>query len=832
MLVGGLAGFRDGGGPAARGRVAPAAIPKPGAGFLSIVPGSLGFHFQYRRKGSARLAANVGELKTTGRKLRCRAMNQGRLLPAFALALPTLSACPGADTQDEPAPEQGEPGQAALPEGAALAGLPPDGGPEFNRLVFESSPYLRQHARNPVDWYPWGDEAFARAAAEDKPIFLSIGYATCHWCHVMEHESFEDAEVAALLNASFVSVKVDREERPDVDHLYMTVVQGVTGRGGWPMTIVMTPQREPFFAGTYLPKTGRLGRGGMMDVVPALASAWRDDRASVRESADRIVEYLQGIAGPIAPAPTIGGAGLHDALADQAFAELERSYDATHGGFGSAPKFPVPHRMRFLLRRGAPAAVRMAVDTLDAMRLGGIWDHVGFGFHRYSTDARWLLPHFEKMLYDQALLALAYVEAWQVTGRPELRATAEAIFAYVLRDMTAPEGGFYSAEDADSEGEEGLFYLWRPDELVAALGADDGGFAAELFGVVANGNFADQATGKPTGESILYLRAPLEPAQTERVRAILGRLFDAREKRVHPLKDDKVLTDWNGLMIAALARAGRAFGEPRYSAAAARAADFALARLRGADGALVKRWRNGEAGLPAVLDDYAFLVWGLIEVYQAGFEPRHLEAAVALARRMIADFGDEASGAFFLAQAGRADLLVRAREFYDGAVPSGNAVAALDLLLLARLSGDMALEERGARALAAAVGSAGQAPSGHAQLLIASAFARGPAHEIAIVGARGAADTQALMSAVDAAFLPNAVVVFVPTGDEGAATRAALRRFAPWAADLPAVNGAATAYVCRDFACELPTNDVAVMLRSLDERSAPAADPGGDAERR
>ena len=468
-----------------------------------------------------------------------------------------------------------------LPSLEEISQLPPDGGEEFNRLIFEKSPYLLQHARNPVDWYAWGEEAFRAAAAQNKPVFLSIGYSTCHWCHVMEHESFEDDEVATLLNEAFICVKLDREERPDLDHIYMTVTQAMNdGNGGWPMTVIMTADKKPFFTGTYFPKRGRYGRWGMVDLIPKISEAWQNQREGIVQQADHVASQLQKM---VAGVP---GESLDLSTLDRAYAELGGRYDRVRGGFSVSPKFPVPHNMRFLMRyyarTGTASALSMAETTLVEMRKGGVWDHVGLGFHRYSTDREWFLPHFEKMLYDQALLTLAYVEAWQVTGKADYRKTADEILAYVSRELTDPAGGFYSAEDADSEGEEGLFYLWTWSELMEALGEEDGKFAAEIFGAEVNGNYREESSGAATGKNILFLEKSLAivakeqgmelAALEQRLESIRQRLFAIREPRIHPFKDDKVLTDWNGLMIAAYAAAGRAFDHKGHIATARRAA--------------------------------------------------------------------------------------------------------------------------------------------------------------------------------------------------------------------------------------------------------------------
>jgi hypothetical protein len=712
--------------------------------------------------------------------------------------------------------------RSALPTKEEIAKLPADGGPEFNRLIFETSPYLLQHSRNPVDWYAWGSAAFERARVEGKPIFLSIGYSTCHWCHVMEHESFEDPEVAKLLNELFVCIKVDREERPDVDEIYMTVTQGMTGSGGWPMTVVLTPDREPFFAATYIPKRGRAGRPGMMELLPDLARAWREDRERVVASARSATEWLQ------ARSTHEVGAELTADVLQRAEQELAARYDARWGGFGTAPKFPTPHNLRLLLRRwnrtGDQRVLDMVVGTLRSMRNGGVWDHVGFGFHRYSTDSRWLLPHFEKMLYDQALISLACVEAWQATGDDELRRTAVEVFTYVLRDMTAPEGGFYSAEDADSAGEEGLFYTWTPAELVEVLGADDGAVAAEVWGVRDGGNFRDQASGGATGRSVLHLQSPLDqvaakrgapPAEfIARVDSIRARLFEARESRIHPHKDDKILTDWNGLMIAALAYAGRAFQAPEYIDAARRSAEFAFSRSRTKDGRLLKSWRDGPAGGAGVHDDYAFLTWGLIELYESSGDSQWLKRALELVETERELFADPEVGGYFLAAKDAEHLIARPKTAYDGAIPSGNSVSALNHLRLARLTGRTELEEEADRTLRAFANPIRQSPSSFSQCLLAVDFALGPSFELVVAGRLGSEDMQSALARIHRVFAPNKVVVIRPEGEQGRA----ISELAPYVAAQTSRDGKLTLYLCRDFACELPTRDVSHIVEELTPR--------------
>ncbi len=679
-----------------------------------------------------------------------------------------------------------------------------------NRLAREKSPYLLQHAHNPVDWYPWGAEAFARAKKENKPIFLSIGYSTCHWCHVMEHESFEDPEVARLMNDSFVAIKVDREERPDIDNVYMTVSQMLSGSGGWPLTILMTPDKKPFYAGTYIPREGRFGQPGMLELLPQVAKAWSTQHDKIADSANKITSALQQASSGSA------GGDLGARTLSAAYRQLESTFDAQNGGFGTSPKFPTPHQLLFLLRywkrSGDVHALAMVEKTLRAMRQGGIYDQVGFGFHRYSTDARWLVPHFEKMLYDQALLAMAYTEAFQATGKAEYRQTAREILTYVLRDMTSPEGGFYSAEDADSQGQEGKFYLWTQSEIRQVLGAGAGPFI-KAYGVEDGGNFADEASGQQGNSNILHRTAAPSPAAAASLEAARQKLFAAREKRVHPRKDDKILTDWNGLMIAALAKAGRAFGEPRYTQAAQRAADFILQKARKND-RLLHRYREGEAAITAHLDDYAFLCWGLLELYEADFDARRLQSALDLNRSMLAHFWDGQKGGLYLTADDSEELLTRSKEVYDGAVPSGNSVAMWNLLRLSRMTGQADLEARAARLERAFSAGVAQQPAAHTQFLVALDFAIGPSYEVVIAGKPEAPDARAMLRALNTRFLPNKVVLLRPTG-QAAPPITSLATFTRYQTGL---KNKATAYVCLKGACRLPTTDINQMLSLLNAR--------------
>jgi uncharacterized protein len=691
-----------------------------------------------------------------------------------------------------------------------------------NRLNTEKSPYLLQHAHNPVDWYPWSDEAFTAARRDDKPVFLSIGYSTCHWCHVMERESFEDPQVAELLNAAFICIKVDREERPDIDELYMAACQAMSGSGGWPLTVILTPDKKPFFAGTYFPREGRFGRPGLLELIPRLADLWKNRRADVLRSGDQIMQSLGASASQMASSGELLDSGTLDA----AFQELSANFDPRHGGFGSAPKFPTPHNLNFLLRywkhAGSAESLYMVETTLQAMQNGGIRDHLGGGFHRYSTDERWLVPHFEKMLYDQALLAIAYLETGQATGKSLYLDTARQIFAYVLRDLTNLQGGFYCGEDADSEGEEGKFYLWTQDEIANVLGHNLSEIFTLAYNLAPDGNFTDPQTGRKSGENILHLTrsiadlaAQLEISEadlTAQLKAAQSLLFAARQKRVRPALDDKVLTDWNGLMIAALALGTRLCGDQTYAKAASRAADFILSNLRREDGRLQHRWRDGQAAISAGLDDYVFLIWGLLELYETNFEVKRLEQALELSHLMVDHFWDETRGGFFLAADDTLDLPVKRKEIYDGALPSGNSVAALDLLRLGRITGDTSLETKAKDLFSAFAPTVSRYPAGYTCLLSALDIFIGPSCEITLAGSPESADLQTMIQAVQARFLPRKILLL--RSDD---TAADLARLAPYTQGQASLNHRATAYVCRDSACRLPVTDLSEFKAILDE---------------
>ncbi|MBE0644444.1 MAG: thioredoxin domain-containing protein [Bacteroidetes bacterium] len=683
--------------------------------------------------------------------------------------------------------------------------LPTDGGPDFNRLVFTSSPYLLQHARNPVDWFPWGEEAFEKAAREDKPIFLSVGYSTCHWCHVMEHESFEDREVADYLNQHYVSIKVDREERPDIDHIYMTVCQAMTGSGGWPLTVFMTPDKKPFFSGTYFPKDDRHGRPGFLRVLSALHEVWRNERNKILSIGEELQSQLAGA--------MQGQPGeIPDDVLDRAVQSFKRNYDDVFGGFGAAPKFPMGHMLSFLLRRASATAdhelLRMVEHTLVRMYRGGMWDHLGGGFCRYSVDRKWLVPHFEKMLYDNALLLMAYTDAFQITGKAAYRAIAEELITYVRRDMTDARGLFYSAENADSEGEEGRFYVFTKAEFDAATG-EHGGMLAEYFGIEAAGNFEH-------GKNILHIAVdPQEWSARHgitldeglaRVAEAKRALFEARARRIHPSLDDKILASWNGLMIAAIAQAGQAFDDSALIAFAAGAADALLGLMRTPDGTLLHRMRGDEAGIPGFLEDYAFVAWGLLDVYEATFGTRFLRQAVALSDRMLTLFhDDENAGLFFTAHDAEA-LIVRSKESHDGALPSGNSAAAYVLMRLARMTGDMSYDQRAGEIARAFGAQLAQHPTGSTVMLTALHFAREQGQEIVLTGHDPAAVAD-LARALRTAWLPQSVMLFRPAVHADDITA-----IAPYTATTLPINDEATAYVCHGFACELPVQSVDEML--------------------
>ena len=684
-----------------------------------------------------------------------------------------------------------------------------------NHLIKEKSPYLIQHAHNPVDWHPWSDATFERAKADNKPIFLSIGYATCHWCHVMEKESFEDEEAAGYLNDTFVCIKVDREERPDIDAVYMAACQMLTGSGGWPLSIFMPPQKNPFFAATYLPKNSRSGRAGLIDICRQVKDLWSNQNEKVETSAANISANLdRAFSFTAADEPDLS-------LLEQTFKKIKATFDMQYGGFESAPKFPTPHRLLFLLRyyhrNEDSKALDMVRKTLTAMRLGGIWDHVGYGFHRYSTDERWLLPHFEKMLYDQALIATAYLEAYQITRDTLLAETAEDIFTYVLRDMTSSEGGFYSAEDADSEGEEGKFYVWSTEEFQSVLDRESARRWETILRLSPEGNFTDEASRQKTGANILHLTAPLskwseklgmpEDQLREEWRKIRDQLFYTRKKRIHPLKDDKILTDWNGLMIAALALGARILEKPEYESAARNAAEFIQSKMLDKSGRLYHRYRDGELAVDANAADYAFLIQGLLSLYQTTFDLAYAEQAKILQEKMIEDFWDAQNGGLFSTPKGSTDLPVRPKELYDGAIPSANSIALFNLVSLYRLTGDPKWDNRAQALMRAFAGTVKTQPQAFTYFLCALDFMLRPGQEVIIAGEPQATDTRQLLAALNLNFTPNQVAIV--KSDQNAAQ---LAKFAGYTDGLQVIEGKATAHVCRNGSCTDSTTESQTMV--------------------
>jgi len=680
---------------------------------------------------------------------------------------------------------------------------------EFNKLKSEKSPYLLQHAKNPVNWYPWGQEAFDRARDEEKPIFLSIGYSTCHWCHVMAHESFEDEEVAKLMNEVFVSIKVDREERPDIDKIYMTICQMMTGSGGWPLTIIMTPDKKPFFAGTYFPKESRFGRVGIIDLIKRIKELWNNQRNELLNSAEQITFSLQNID------QESPGEKFSDEILKKAFRQLSIQFDSVNGGFGNRPKFPTPHNLIFLLRywkrSGDKKALEMIETTLQAMRKGGIYDHIGFGFHRYSTDSIWLVPHFEKMLYDQALIAIAYIEAYQATKNNLYKETAQEILSYVLRDMMSQEGGFYSAEDADSEGKEGKFYVWTQEELKDILNNDDLELAIKTFNIEESGNYLEEASGKKTKSNILYLKDFPKKENFENLKKIRLTLFSERVKRIHPHKDDKILTDWNGLMIVALAKGTTAFQEPKYLETAKKAINFILSNLRDSKNKLLHRYKDGVSEIDGFLTDYSFLIWSLIELYESTFNIFYLKTALELHEIQIEDFWDNNVGGFYFTAKDTEELLTKQKEIYDGAIPSGNSIAMLNLLKLSYITGNHELEEKADILLRVFSEKIKANPLAYTQFLIAIDFALGPSYSLVVAGNIDAIDTKELIKALLNEYLPNKVFMFrnieKPTPD--------IDEYSNFVEFFYNLDDMATAYVCINKTCKPPTHDIDKTLEYL-----------------
>ena len=667
-----------------------------------------------------------------------------------------------------------------------------------NALAKEKSPYLLQHKDNPVDWHPWEEEAFTKAKEENKPVFLSIGYATCHWCHVMAHESFEDEEIATLLNDTFINIKVDREERPDIDNTYMTVCQMLNGHGGWPLTVILTPYKKPFFAATYIPKEARFGRIGLRQLIPGIKGMWTHEPEKIKKAVESIIEGF-GKSQHFESGEFPGNEAINYAAE-----QFIMRFDNKFGGFGSAPKFPSPHNLMFLLRHwkqtGEQRFLDAVVETLKAMRLGGIWDHVGFGFHRYSTDREWLLPHFEKMLYDQALLMMAYTEAWQITQQPLFKQTVFEIEEYVSRNLTNPEGGFYSAEDADSEGEEGKFYVWNTSEIDAVLDETESAFFKEYFNLKEEGNFEDEATRERIGQNIPHLKKELSHTDAESWNKIREKLFAKREKRIHPTLDDKTLTDWNALMIVALAKAGAAFQEPEFIEKAEHAFEFIQQQLI-SKGKLLHRYKEGEAAIDGFADDYAFLVWSGIELYEATFKTYYLKSAVEWNHRMLKIFWDTKNGGFFFSVNDSDQPLGRQKQIYDGAVPSSNSVSLLNLIRLGRFTGNTDLEVKANELGGFFSSDLIRSGSSSTMSMMALQFLYNNPKEVIISEGKNGLDN--IIRYFQTQFDPFKIMIVNPSDAD-----AELLKLSPFLLQQPSIEDKTTIYICRNYSCDKPVFDV------------------------
>jgi hypothetical protein len=673
-----------------------------------------------------------------------------------------------------------------------------------NRLINESSPYLLQHAFNPVDWYSWCDEAFEKARSEDKPIFLSIGYSTCHWCHVMEKESFEDEQVAELMNRVFVSIKVDREERPDIDHVYMMTCQLINGNGGWPLSIIMTPDKKPFFAGTYIPKENRYGRVGFIELIKKIESLWMSNRKEILENSDQITQNLKQLNQKETEME------ISEGIFEKVFHYFVNRFDNNYGGFGAAPKFPSPHNLMFLLRHykktGKKESLEMVIKTLTEMRMGGIYDQVGFGFHRYSTDNKWLVPHFEKMLYDQATLIIAFSEAFQITRQEIFKDTVEEIFEYIRKKMLSANGGFYSAEDADSEGIEGKFYVWTHQEIIDVLGKDNAEFAFEVFNIDLNGNYHDESTRKLTGNNILHLNKPHDKLANElnfskdqfktRINEIREKLFVYREQRIHPLKDEKILTDWNSLLIASLAIAGRIFNNPEFTKLAQNCLRFLLTNLSTSNGGILHMFKNGKGSIKANLDDYSFLIYALTELYQTTFNIEYIKSALELYDYTCTNFWDNENGGFFFTEESAESLIIRTKEFYDGAIPSGNSVMFFNLIRLARISSRFDLEEYANQLIKTFSANINRTPYGTTFLVSSYDFFIGNSYELVITAPQYDQSVKDVLQELNNIFLPNKVVILNIESEQP---------LFEYLREYKSISGKPTFYICKNYKCELPT---------------------------
>ena len=708
-----------------------------------------------------------------------------------------------------------ENGRVITPSQEQLELISKDGGSMWNRLVFEKSPYLLQHAANPVDWFPWSNEAFDLAKKLNKPIFLSIGYTTCHWCHVMEHESFEDSLVASMMNDTFINIKVDREERPDIDNIYMEVTQMVTGRGGWPMTVIMTPDKKPFFAGTYFPKNTRYKRSGMLDIIPEINRLWLEKKDSILTSANKITNSLKR-------RNQYGSNSIdlnYSNIMNMAFDSFKGNFDNLYGGFkNSNNKFPKPHDYSFLMRyynrTNNKESLKIVEKSLYEMKKGGIYDQIGFGFHRYSTDKKWLVPHFEKMLYDQALLIHTYLDAYILTKDSYYSRTVEEISKYIIRDMSSPEGGFYSAEDADSQGEEGVFYIWKTSELKTILSDEEFTYVYNIL------NFNERGNARVEGD---YTNIPhfnmnwdeigekynLNPDEAyNRYNKIRIKIFNYRENRIHPQKDDKILTDWNGLMISSLARAGSILDNQDYINYAKSSEDFIIEYLMNSDGKLNKSYRNGASNIDGMIEDYAFFIWGLIELYQATFDEKYIDIALLLSNYQIDHFWDYDNGGFFFISDKSKELLIRKKEIYDGAIPSGNSVSAYNFIRLARILSKPEFEDITFKIIDTFSSNIKRYSSGYTMLLHALDFAEGPSYEVIITGSESKIKKHLISLYLSEQF--NKVLLFKKKNNYSKNSNFLFLNNYDFEDD-----GSPLIYVCKNYVCDLPTSDIENVLSNL-----------------
>ena len=709
-----------------------------------------------------------------------------------------------------------ENGRIVPPNQNQLKSIPKDGGDMWNRLVFEKSPYLLQHSANPVDWYPWTEEAFDLAKKLNKPVFLSIGYTTCHWCHVMEHESFEDSLVASLMNDAFVNIKVDREERPDIDNIYMEVTQMVTGRGGWPMTIIMTPDKKPFFAGTYFPKNTRYKRTGMVDLVPQIKELWKDKQDSILQSANKITNTLKNRNNNRLKKIDL----VYKDILDKAFNIFKQNFDKTYGGFkNSRNKFPKPHDYSFLSRyynrTKNNEALNIVNKSLYAMKMGGMYDQIGFGFHRYSTDKKWLVPHFEKMLYDQAMLIHAYLDAYLITKDDFYKNTIEEISEYVLRDMVSKEGGFYSAEDADSQGEEGVFYIWKTLEIRELLSTEEYDYIYDILEFNDSGNckveghYTNIPHFKLSWEEIAKKYNLTKKEAIGNYHTVRDKIFNFREQRVHPQKDDKILTDWNGLMISALARAGAVLNNKKYINAAEKSANFIKNNLVSKDGTLLKSYRQGATKINGMIEDYAFLIWGLIELYEATFKEEYISSALSLSDYQLANFWDKKNGGFFFTSSSSKKLIIRNKEIYDGAIPSGNSVSAYNYIRLSRILSKPEYEDISHKIIDSFSSNLSRYSSGYTMLLHTLDFIEGPSYEVIVVGNK--TNSTEIMNSLYNNNQFNKIIIFKDEDEKLHSDFKFLENYFSEDKDK------ATVYVCKDYVCNLPTSDFSLINRQLQE---------------